>query len=71
MDRNGNQFIDKHDIFVDGHILYHAGVEKKFNRLPLYLRLNMDNMTDYVNYLIPGQLGRATTFSISYRFIKK
>ncbi len=71
MDQNGNQFIDKYDVFVENHILYHAGIEKKFRTLPLSIRINMDNITNYVNYLIPGQLGRATTLSVSYRFIKK
>jgi len=71
MDINGNQFIDEHDVFVKDHVLYHAGIEKKFDKVPLTIRLNMDNITNYINYLIPGQLGRATTLSISYRFIKK
>jgi len=71
MDLNGNHFIDEHDVFVKDHVLYHAGIEKKFDKVPLSIRLNMDNITNYINYLIPGQLGRATTLSISYRFIKK
>ncbi|MGO1242940.1 MAG: TonB-dependent receptor [Sphingobacterium sp.] len=71
MDQNGNQFIDKYDVFVENNILYHAGIEKKFETLPLSIRINMDNITNYTNYLIPGQLGRATTLSVSYRFIKK
>ncbi len=70
MDINGNQFIDKYDVFVEDHILYHAGVEKKFSKTPLSIRFNMENISNYINYLIPGQLGRMSSIGLSYRFIK-
>lgn len=71
MDMNGNRFIDRYDSFVDDHVIYYAGIEKKFNAFPLSIRLNMDNVTNYINYMIPGQMGRLSTVGLSYRIIKK
>jgi len=71
MDMNGNRFIDRYDSFVDDHVIYYAGIEKKFNAFPLCIRLNMDNVTNYINYMIPGQMGRLSTVGLSYRIIKK
>lgn len=70
MDLNGNRFIDKYDSYVDSHIIYYAGIEKKFDSMPLSIRVNMDNMTNYINYMIPGQMGRMTSIGLSYRIIK-
>lgn len=71
MDMNGNRFIDRYDSFVDEHVIYYAGIEKKFKAFPLSIRVNMDNVTNYINYMIPGQMGRLTSVSLSYRIIKK
>ncbi len=68
---NGNRFIDRYDSFVDDHVIYYVGIEKKFNAFPLSIRLNMDNVTNYINYMIPGQMGRLSTVGLSYRIIKK
>lgn len=70
-DRNGNQFIDRYDTFVADYWLVNASVEKRFKRLPLTVQLTADNVFNYHNYLIPGQIGRVLLAGISYRFIKK
>ena len=70
MDLNGNRFIDRFDSFVDDHVIYYAGIEKKFQKIPLSLSVHMDNITDYINYMIPGQMGRMTTLGISYHIHK-
>ncbi|MGJ1418254.1 TonB-dependent receptor [Sphingobacterium spiritivorum] len=69
-DANGNQFIDRYDVFVNDHILYNATLEKKFDKLPLTIRLNGENLSNYINYLIPGQVGRTLIAGVSYRLIK-
>lgn len=69
-DANGNHFIDRFDIFVNQHILYNATIEKKFDQLPFTVRLSGENLGNYVNYLIPGQIGRTILMGISYRIIK-
>ena len=69
-DANGNHFIDRYDVFVNQHILYNATIEKKFHSLPLTVRLSGENISNYVNYLIPGQIGRSILMGLSYRIIK-
>ncbi|CDS91840.1 Outer membrane receptor for transport of vitamin B [Sphingobacterium sp. PM2-P1-29] len=69
-DANGNHFIDRFDVFVNSHILYNATVEKKFDKLPFTIRLSGENIGNYVNYLIPGQMGRSILMGISYRITK-
>lgn len=67
-DTNGNYFIDKYDVFVHDHILYHSRIQKKWNNLTAYLAV--ENLTNYVNYLIPGQTGRLWNVGLSYTLKK-
>lgn len=69
-DANGNHFIDRFDVFVNQHMLYNATIEKKFDHLPFTIRLSGENLGNYVNYLIPGQMGRSLLMGISYRITK-
>ncbi|MDH5826182.1 TonB-dependent receptor [Sphingobacterium faecium] len=69
-DANGNHFIDRYDVFVNQHVLYNATIEKKFDKLPFTLRLSGENLSNYLNYLIPGQMGRSILMGVSYRITK-
>jgi len=69
-DRNGNQFIDRYDMFVAGYFLVNAAIEKKLMNEHLSARLTADNMMDYTDMLIPGQPGLVLLAGISYRFFK-
>lgn len=69
-DRNGNQFIDKYDTFVDQYYLINASLEKKLLKDHLSIRLTADNILDYTDPLMPGQPGRIILFGLNYRFFK-
>lgn len=70
-DRNGNQFIDKYDTFVDGHFLLNLSLEKKILKKQLSLRVTVDNLFDYTDPLMPGQPGRIILMGATYRFFKE
>ncbi|TDQ09779.1 TonB-dependent receptor [Pedobacter metabolipauper] len=69
-DRNGNNFIDRYDTFVDGYFLINAAVEKKLMNQHLSIRLTADNLADYIDPLMPGQPGRILLAGLTYRFYK-
>lgn len=69
-DLNNNRFIDPYDIFVKGHFLLNASVEKKLMNQRLGIQLTADNIMDYVDRLMPGQSGRVLLLGLSYRFYK-
>lgn len=70
-DRNGNHFIDRYDTFVKGHFLVNAALEKKLLKGNLSIRLNADNLLDYTDRLMPGQMGRVISTGLTYRFYQK
>lgn len=69
-DANGNYYIDRYDTFVNGFFLFNASVEKKIFRKHLALQITAENIADYTDYLMPGQLGRVVLAGITYRFFK-
>lgn len=69
-DRNGNNFIDRYDTFVQGYFLVNAAIEKKLINQHLSVRLTADNIADYVDPLMPGQSGRVILGGLTYRFYK-
>ncbi|MFD1602193.1 TonB-dependent receptor domain-containing protein [Flavobacterium artemisiae] len=69
-DRNGNQFIDKYDIFVQDYWLTNASIEKRLLKDHLSIRFTADNIFDYTDPLMPGQPGRILLVGLSYRFFK-
>jgi len=70
-DRNGNQFIDKYDTFVNGHFLMSASIEKKFLEKKFSIRVSVENLFDYTDPLMPGQPGRIVLFGAAYRLFKE
>ncbi|MFD2940251.1 TonB-dependent receptor [Flavobacterium notoginsengisoli] len=71
VDSNNNRFLDQYDIFVDGHFLLNAAIEKKLIKERLSLQLTADNIMDYTDRLMPGQPGRIMLLGIKYRFYKE
>ena len=69
-DLNGNQFIDRYDTFVNGYFLFNGAIEKKMMKQHLSLKITADNIMDYTDRLMPGQMGRILLSGISYRFFK-
>lgn len=69
-DRNGNQFIDRYDTFVNGFFTLNAAFEKKILKQHLSIRLTADNMLDYTDRLMPGQPGRVILAGLTYRLYK-
>jgi len=67
-DRNGNQFIDRYDTFVNGFLMLNAAFEKKLLKQHLGIRLTVDNILNYTDRLIPGQPGRVVLAGLTYRF---
>ncbi len=69
-DRNGNQFIDRYDTFVNGFWMLNAAFEKKLMKQHLSIRLTLDNILNYTDPLIPGQPGRIVLAGLTYRLYK-
>lgn len=69
-DANGNYYIDRYDTFVNGFFLFNASIEKKLFKKHLALQVTAENIADYTDYLMPGQLGRVILTGITYRFFK-
>jgi len=67
-DANGNYYIDRYDTFVEGFFLFNASVEKKLWKQHLALQVTAENIADYTDYLMPGQLGRVVLVGLTYRF---
>lgn len=71
VDSNNNRFLDQYDIFVDGHFLLNAAIEKKLMKQRLSLQLTADNIMNYTDRLMPGQPGRVLLLGLKYRFYKE
>ena len=67
---NGNYYIDRYDTFVNGFFLLNASIEKKLMNRHLALQLTAENIADYTDYHMPGQLGRVILAGVTYRFFK-
>lgn len=70
-DANGNYYIDRFDIFVNGFLLFNASIEKKIFKKHLTLQVTAENIANYTDYLMPGQLGRVVLAGVTYRFFKE
>jgi len=68
---NGNQFIDKYDIFIPYHTLVNITVEKSLMNRRLTLRLIGDNLFNFTSRYLLGQPGRIIMGGVSYRWIKE
>ncbi|WP_134090431.1 TonB-dependent receptor [Olivibacter sp. XZL3] len=67
-DTNGNFYIDRYDTFVAGFFLFNASIEKKIFKKHLALQVTAENITNYTDFLMPGQLGRVVLAGLTYRF---
>lgn len=67
---NGNQFLDKYDIFIPYHTLVNVTVEKSMRNRRFTFRLIGDNLFDFTSRYLLGQPGRVIMGGISYRWIK-
>ena len=67
-DKNNNGYMDRFDTFVRGHYLLNAGIEKKLMNRRISLRLNAENLLDFVDPKVPFQPGRVIFAGISYHF---
>lgn len=71
LDTDNNGFIDPYDVFVKGHVLMNASVQKKLLKERLTLQLTIDNISNYTDYLMPAQPGRIMLAGISWRCFKQ
>ncbi|MBE9586197.1 TonB-dependent receptor [Mucilaginibacter sp. JRF] len=69
-DDNNNLFLDRYDIFVRGFVLVYSSVEKRLMNSRLSLILSGENLFDYTDPLMPGQIGRTLTAGLTWRFYK-
>lgn len=67
---NGNQFIDKYDIFIPHHTLLNITIEKSLMNRRLTLRLIGDNLFNFTSRYLLGQPGRIIMGGVSYRWMK-
>ncbi|MDR2273497.1 MAG: TonB-dependent receptor [Sphingobacterium sp.] len=67
---NGNQFIDKYDIFIPHHTLLNMTIEKSLMNRRLTLRLIGDNLFNFTSRYLLGQPGRVIMGGVSYRWMK-
>lgn len=66
-DKNNNGYIDRFDTFVRDYYLLNAGLEKKLFNRRLSLRLNAENLLDFVDPKVPSQPGRQFFVTAAYR----
>ncbi len=69
-DKNNNGYMDRFDTFVKGHYLLNAGVEKRLFGGRVSLRLNAENLLNFVDPKVPSQPGRVVFAGISGNFVK-
>lgn len=69
-ENNGNQFIDKYDIFIPHHTLVNMTVEKSLMNRRLTFRLIGDNLFNFTSRYLLGQPGRVIMGGVSYRWMK-
>ncbi len=67
---NGNQFLDRYDIFIPHHTLVNLTLEKSILNRRLTFRLIGDNLFDFKSRYLLGQPGRVIMGGVSYRWIK-
>lgn len=68
-DKNNNGYIDRFDTFVKGYYLLNAGVEKKLFKRSLSLRLNAENLLDFIDFKVPSQPGRIFFVGVAYNLM--
>lgn len=69
-DANSNGFYDAYDIHVAAHVIVYASLEKRFRNKHFTMMLTAENLFDYVDRLIPGQMGRLLSVGLTYRLFK-
>lgn len=69
-DANSNGFYDDYDIHVAAHVIVYASLEKRFRNKHLTMMVTAENLFDYVDRLIPGQMGRLLSVGLTYRLFK-
>lgn len=69
-DANNNGFYDRYDIHVAAHVIAYASLEKRFRNNRLTMTLTAENLFDYIDRLIPGQMGRLLSVGLTYRLFK-
>ncbi|WP_343559121.1 TonB-dependent receptor [Sphingobacterium sp.] len=69
-ENNGNQFIDKYDIFIPYHTLLNMTIEKSLMNRRLTFRLIGDNLFNFTSRYLLGQPGRVIMGGVSYRWMK-
>lgn len=67
-DDNNNQFLDRNDIFVNNHVLVYSSIEKRMLKNRASITLSGENLFDYTDPLMPGQMGRALVAGLTWRF---
>lgn len=67
-DKNNNGYMDRYDTFVKGHYLLNAGIEKKLIENRLSIRLNTENLLNFVDPKVPAQPGRTFFAGLAYNF---
>ncbi len=68
-DRNyPNNFIDPHDLYVEGFTLLNATLEKHFLNRKIGVQLICDNLLNFSDPLVPNLLGRQFLVSLSWRW---
>lgn len=70
LDIDNNGYIDTYDVFVDGYTLVNASLQKTLLKRKLTVRVAVDNISNYTDYLMPSQPGRTIMAGFSYIFTK-
>ncbi|WP_109695504.1 TonB-dependent receptor plug domain-containing protein [Chitinophaga deserti] len=71
LDVDNNGYIDPYDVFVKGHVLLYASVQKTLLQKRLTLHLGVDNLTGHTDYLMPSQPGRMFMAGAEWHFLRK
>ncbi|WP_198673976.1 TonB-dependent receptor [Chitinophaga alhagiae] len=71
LDMDNNGYIDTYDVFVKAYTLVNIAVQKELLARKLLLRLSVDNIGNYTDYLMPSQPGRVLMAGFTWRFAKK
>lgn len=71
LDMDNNGYIDTYDVFVKAYALVNIAVQKELLAKKLLLRLSVDNIGNYTDYLMPSQPGRVLIGGVTWRFAQK
>jgi outer membrane receptor for ferrienterochelin and colicins len=71
LDVDNNGYIDNYDVFVRSYFLINGAVQKHLMNNQLTIRLTVDNIASYTDYLMPAQPGRMILAGLSWNWIKK